>query len=142
MHAKVIETWSYHNGRRAVTKHLATDVDQVEAIVRQLDRQRNPILFLWPSEDRASHMLDEFSERLEVLGGDGLFWVAGAFSGFFQRRLLNRLGGNEEVEIYGFEIEQGFGAAEKHVCRDVEVVVRAARYYAQFGLFDPSLVWE
>ena len=38
--------------------------------------------------------------------------------------------------------DQGFGDAERHICRDIEVAVRAARYYAETGGFDPSVLWE
>jgi hypothetical protein len=51
-------------------------------------------------------------------------------------------GGPEEVELYPPRIEGGFGAPARHVTRDVGLVLRAARYYAEDGGFDPSLTWE
>jgi hypothetical protein len=42
------------------------------------------------------------------------------------------------VPFWGFQIEHGFGAADRHVCRDVELVVRAARAYAERGEFEPT----
>jgi len=101
-----------------------------------------PILFLWANNDPALHMLDEFSERLEIFGGDGLYWLAGTFEGHFQRHFLNSLGELKEVPFWGFEIEQGFGASDRHVCRDLELAVRAALFYARYGEFEPSVPWE
>lgn len=142
MHVRVLETWSYPNGAMRSEKVSSPTLEQVEASVRRLDRRVHPILFLWASDDPALHMIDESSERLEVLGGAGLYWVAGTFDGRFQRRFLDPAGGGREVPFWGFEIEHGFAAAERNVCRNVELVVQAARHYAEFGRFDPSLPWE
>jgi hypothetical protein len=87
-------------------------------------------------------MVDEFCDRFEVLGGSGLYWMAGTHDGYFQRRFLNPEGGDREIEIYGPLIEQGFAARGRHVCRDVEVVVLAARHYGEAGGFAPSVTWE
>lgn len=39
--------------------------------------------------------------------------------------------------------DQGFADAERHICRDVEAVVRAAKHYCEHsGELDPSLPWE
>jgi hypothetical protein len=73
-------------------------------------------------------MVNEFSERLEVLGGAGAFWLAGTFGGYFQRQLLDPAGGAEEVELYPRRIEQGFEAPARHVTRDIGLVLRVARH--------------
>jgi len=87
-------------------------------------------------------MLDEFCECFEIWGGEGLYWLAGTLNSYFQRRFLDPEGGDRDIEISGRLIEQGFGARERHVCRDVEIVLRAARSYAENGAFDPSVTWE
>jgi hypothetical protein len=144
MHAKVLETWSYlpdgRPQRREKVRHPSWG--QIETAIRRLDRRAHPILILWPTEDEADHQFDEFCDRFEVSGGDGLYWMAGSQDGYLQRRFLNPEGGDRDVEIYGPLIEQGFGARERHVCRDLEVVLQAARYYAERGGFDPSVSWE
>jgi hypothetical protein len=139
----VLETWSYEpDGRRRKPEKVAEPAwEQIEAAIRRLDRRAYPILFLWASDDPARQMIDEFSERLEVLGGARMYWVAGTFDGYFQRKLLDPAAGDEEVEVYGPRIEQGFGARARHICRDVEVVLRVARYYAEQGGFAPSVSW-
>ena len=65
---------------------------------------------------------------------------AGSFDGYFQRRFLNPEGGDEDVLVW--TSDQGFGDAARHICRDIEVVLRAARYYAENGGFDPAVTWE
>jgi D-lactate dehydrogenase (cytochrome) len=109
------------------------DAEHIKAInaYSKLALPERPILFLWASDDPALQMVDEFSERLEVLGGAGAYWLAGTFGGHFQRRLLDPDGGSEEVELYLPRIEQGFAAAARHVTRDIEHVLLAARHYAE-----------
>jgi hypothetical protein len=143
-HVRVLEVWSYDpDGRRWPPEKIAEPTsEQIETAIRGLDRGTRPILFLWASADPAFQMIDEFSERLEVSGGNGVYWVAGTFGGCFQRRLLNPAGGADEVEIYGPRIEQGFAARDRYICRDIDLVLRAALYYAERGTFDPSLSWE
>jgi hypothetical protein len=142
MHAKVLETWSYLPDGKPLRREnvMHPSWAQIEASIRRLDRRTHPILILWPSE--AGHAFDEFCDRFEVSGGDELYWMAGSHDGYLQRRFLDPHGGDRDVEIYGPLIEQGFGDRERHICRDLEVVLRAARYYAERGGFDPSVSWE
>jgi hypothetical protein len=144
IHVRALETWSYDpDGRRREPEEVADPTwEQIEAAIRRLDGRERPILFLWASDDPALQMIDEFSERLEVLGGAGAYWLAGTFGGYFQRQLLDPVGGSEEVELYPRRIEFGFGAPARHVTRDVNLVVQAARYYAERGGFAPSVSWE
>ncbi|MDY3555828.1 hypothetical protein R5W24_004974 [Gemmata sp. JC717] len=144
MHVRVVETWAYHSDgrRRAPEKVTAPTWEQIEAAIRRLDGLERPILFLWASDDPALQMVDEFSERLEVLGGAGVWWLAGTFGGYFQRRLLDPVRGPEEVELYPRQVELGFGAPARHVTRDIGQVLLAARHYAEHGGFEPALPWE
>lgn len=106
----------------------------VEQAVRQLDKFSHPFLFLCLSE------AEDADERLEIRGGNGDYWIAGDFDGFWQRRIVNPNGSDERVMVW--TSDQGFGDADRHICHDVEVVVRAARYFFDHGHFDPSLTWE
>jgi hypothetical protein len=144
MHVRVLETWSYQpdGRRRRPVKVAGPTWEQIEAAIRRLDGRGHPILFLWASDDPELQMVDEFSERLEVMGGAGVYWLAGTFGGYFQRQLLDPAGGPEEVELYSPRIEHGFGALARHVTRDLGLVLRAARHYAERGEFDPSASWE
>ena len=144
MHVRVLETLPYQpdGRRRERDKVVAPTWEQIEAAIRRLDGRERPILFLWASDDPDLQLIDEFSERLEVLGGAGAYWLAGTFGGYFQRQFLDAAGGSEEVELYPPRIEHGFAAAARHVTRDIDQVLRATRYYAERGEFDPSLSWE
>lgn len=144
MHVRTLETWSYEpNGRRRQPEKTDQPTwPLIESAIRRLDGQEHPILFLWASDDPARHMIDEFSERLEILGGPRAYWLAGTFGGCFQRRLFDPSGGPEEVELYGKRIEQGFSALGRNITRDLEVVLRAARHYAEQGGFNPVVPWE
>jgi hypothetical protein len=83
MHVQVLETVSYdaQGGARRCEKVVRPSWPQIEAAVRRLDRKLHPYMFLWPSESSATRMLDEFCERMEIMGGDGLYWLAGTFDG-------------------------------------------------------------
>lgn len=144
MHVRTLETWRYDAAghRRPPEKISMPTWQDIEAAIRRLDQQERPILFLWASNDPDLQMTDERSERLEVMGGNGLYWLAGTCDGYFQRRFLNPSAGNEDVEVYGTQIEQGFGDEARHICRDLALVLRAARYYAEYDGFDPSVSWE
>jgi hypothetical protein len=111
----------------------------IEAAIRRLDRFHYPFLTLWATEEGSPPALDGSSECLEVMGGEGAWWVAGTFAGYFQRRIDYPERGEQEVEVW--TSDQGFADAERHICRDLETVVRAARHYAEHGGFDPSLEW-
>jgi hypothetical protein len=142
MHAKVLDLTEHPpdgtHWRNSKTQLPAWP--QIEAAIRRLDRFRFPFLFLWPSEDHNKHFVDGDCEVFEVMGGEGVYWLAGSFDGYFQRRYVNPEGGDEDVLVW--TSDQGFGDAERHICRDIEVVLRVARYYAENGEFDPTVCWE
>lgn len=141
MKVRVLEYIEYPPGEhwRAVKVPGPTWAD-IEAAIRRLDRHRFPFLFLWPSADEAEHEVSGDYDAFEVMGGQGVWWLAGTFGGYFQRRLDFPGRGGQEVPVW--TSDQGFADADRHICRDVEAVVRAARYFAEHGGFDPSLPWE
>jgi hypothetical protein len=107
---------------------------KIEKAIRRLDKFSYPFLFLYLTET------GDTDERLEIMGGCGDYSIMGNFDGFWQRRFVNPNGGNERVVVW--TSDQGFGDDDKHICHDVEVVIRAARYFFGHGHFDPSLTWE
>ena len=142
MHAKVLDVVEYPpDGSRRIASRLPLPTwSQIEAAIRRLDRFCFPFLFLWPTEDENKHFVDGDCEVFEVMGGEGVYWLAGSSDGYFQRRFVNPDGGDEDVMVW--TSDQGFGDAERHICRDIEVAVQSARYYAKTGGFDPSVLWE
>jgi hypothetical protein len=83
---------------------------------------------------------DTGDERLDIMGGPGAYWFAGSFKGHFQRRYANATGGSVKIEVW--TSDQGFAAEERYICKEIQVVIRAARFFAEFGDFDPSVTWE
>ncbi len=113
--------------------------DDVWHAIHRLNRFEYPFLSLWATEDERKHTYDD-GGLFEIMGGNGAYWLAGTFDGFFQRRLNNPEQGEAEVAVW--TSDQGFTDAERHICRDIEAVIRAARYYCDHGGFDPTLKWE
>ncbi len=143
MHVKVLECAVYTpDGRISPTeKVVRPTLEQIEQAIRRLDRYRFPFMFLWPTEDEQAHVGDGSRECLQIMGGEGVYWLAVCVEGgFCQHRLIHADAGDEEIEVW--TSDQGFADAARHICRDAEIVVRAAKYYAQSGKFDPTLSWE
>jgi mannose-6-phosphate isomerase-like protein (cupin superfamily) len=140
VHVKVLEFIEYpENGEPWRSEKVRVEAwSDIESAIRRLDRNRFPFLFLWPTTDEAHHDLSE-DEVFQVMGGRGAYWVAGNVDGSFERRLHFPEQGGEEVEVW--ESDQGYAAPARHVCFDVEAVLRAARYYAERGGFDPHFTW-
>lgn len=111
----------------------------VEHAIRRLDGFEYPHVMLWATEDESRHTYDE-GELFEILGGKGTYWLAGTFDGYSQRQLEYPEQGDAEVEVW--TSDQGFAAARRHLCFEIEVAIHAARYYYDYGGFDPSLKWE
>lgn len=112
----------------------------IEASVRRLDRFCYPFVHLWATEEEDRQVNDGTSEVLDVMGGEGVWWLGGSFGGYYQRRLDEPERGEAEVAVW--TSDQGFADAERHICRDLDVVLRAVRYYVETSGFDPSLRWD
>jgi hypothetical protein len=112
---------------------------QIDDAIRQMDQFGRPLLYLWPTPDEAQHICDGRTERFEVVGGNGIYWFALYLDGA-EGYFLNPDGSDNEVEVW--TSDQGFACEDKHVCRDVVVVLRAARYYAENRGYDPSVTWR
>lgn len=141
MKARVLDYVEYPPGEHwRIFKMPDPSWADIEAAIRRLDRHQFPSLILWPSADETTHELSGDYDAFEVMGGAGVWWLAGTFNGYYQRRLDFPGKGEQEVQLW--TSDQGFADAERHVCRDLEAILRAVRYYAEFGEFDPSLPWE
>jgi hypothetical protein len=113
--------------------------DEIDHAIRRLDRFCYPFAWLWATEDERKQTIDGTGELLEVVGGEGVYWLACSMDGYFQRRIDYPERGEAEVAVW--TSDQGLSDAERHICRDLEAVIRAARYYCEHGGFDPSLQW-
>ena len=64
---------------------------EIEEAIRGLDRFCHLFLFLWPTEDESKHVIDGSSDVLEIMGGEGVYWLAGSSAnGLFQRHIRFR----------------------------------------------------
>ncbi len=141
MHVKCLEWIVYGpSGRGWKSEKICFPLwSDIETAVRRLDRFRYPFAFLWETEEEDKQTIDGIGQVLEIMGGEGAWWLAGSFEGYFQRRIDYPERGEQEVLVW--TSDQGFADAERHICRDIEVVVEAARYFADHGGFDPALQW-
>jgi hypothetical protein len=112
----------------------------IERAIRRLDRFRYPFVHLWITEDESKQLINGSGEVMEVIGGDGAWWLAVSLNGSFQQRIDYPERGDQEVPVW--TSDQGFADAERHICRDLDVVLRAARHFAEHRELDPELQWD
>jgi len=79
-------------------------------------------------------------EQLEIMGGEGRFWVAASIKGYTQRRLTNPSGSTEEIDVW--TSDQGFADEARFISYDIDEVLRVARHFAEHADFDPTATWE
>lgn len=142
MHVKVLEFIEYpENGAPWRSGKVPVAAwSEIESAIRRLDRNRYPFLFLWPTTDEAYHELAD-DEVFQVMGGRGAWFVSATLAGSFERWSLHfPEQGEEEVRVW--ESDQGHAAPARHVCFNLEAVIRVARYYAEHGGLDPHFTWE
>jgi hypothetical protein len=108
---------------------------QIEAAILNLDKFCHPFLFLQLHEGE-----DMGDDRFEVMGGPGAYWIADSFGGYCQRRYVNPDGGSNEIDVW--TSDQGFADEGRYICKDVDVVIGAAKYFVNHGDFDTSITWE
>ena len=141
MHVKTLDYTVYESKGWGWKSHKIPHPSwkEIEQAIRRLDRFEYPFLHLWSSLDEEKHSYDE-GEVFEVIGGKGAYWLAGTFDGYFQRQLDYPEQGEVEVDVW--QSDQGFAVEERHVCHDIETVIKTARYYFEHGGFDPAMKWE
>lgn len=118
----------------------------IEAAIRRLDGRRYRHLQLWPSTDQRTHDPNPGAhEFLSVIGGSGAYALSVSFPD--GRQCFPHFADWPAREVIVLPDELGFvdGAWTEvayRVCREVEVVVRAVRYYAELGGLDPAVHWD
>jgi Immunity protein Imm1 len=142
MYVKALECIEYPDDRSPWTSETVADPawPQIEAAIRRLDRSRFPIVLLWPDADEETHEIMEGNELFQVVGGTGAYWVASTTEDWFERQLDFPEQGEERVEVW--TSGQGFPVQARHVCFDLEIVLQAARHYAEHGRLDPRFPWQ
>ena len=122
--------------------------DEIERAVRRLDGRRYRWLQLWPTADPADHDPNPGSrEYVEVVGGAGVYLLRASFAD--GRHAHPDFPEWPDRDVVVLPDPSGFGFVDlmwsesaRRVCRDVEVVLRAARHYYDTGSLDQSLPWQ
>jgi hypothetical protein len=108
--------------------------EQVEVAIRALDHHCMPFIFMGLREECVGE------DCMSVLGGKNGYAisVADARGEWLQYCDPSHTGG----EIPVWTSDQGFYPSEQYVTYDLNLVLRVARYYADYGQLDPSVQWE
>ena len=108
--------------------------DEIEDSIRNLDRFRHPFVWLMLGHERNEGQLD-------IVGGDGAFALSGYTKKQGDKRYYNvEHSSTKEISIW--TSDQGCEMEELYVCYDIDVVLRAAKYFCDHGSFDPELPWD
>lgn len=120
--------WKWHNER------IENPVwEQIEKSIRQMDRFRRPFVHLHLQAD----VLD--TDFLAICGGDGIYAPSAALGDGYPN-YYDASKSNDEIAVW--TSDQGYYPEEKYVCYDLELVLRVAYHYAQFGELSPAVVWQ
>jgi hypothetical protein len=124
---------------------LAPNWIDIKRAIRRLDARRYRSLVLWPSADKREHWTTGDFGFLSVIGGDGLYVVTGCTGGHPPRHLYFPEWPDRDVIVlpgpWGYR-DAAWADSARRVCRDVQMVLQAARYYAEHTDLDPSLPWD
>ena len=109
-------------------------MEQIEEAVRRLDRFHYPWVWLRLTEEQTD------DNYMTVMGGNGAYWLSISVDGLDQRRVSFPDQGSDEVQVW--TSDQGFSDEQRHICFDIEIVLKAAKFFADTADFDPTLPWE
>jgi hypothetical protein len=136
----LLETIVYPDGGPGwhTERTAGADWVHIEEAIRRLDRCSYPFLFLGiESSFDGRH----YRKWLRITGGQGEYGLSGSNGeeGRYYHYVDERRSFNY-VEIW--TSDQGASYDERHLCNDIEVVLRVARYFTETGQLDPSVAWE
>ncbi len=113
---------------------------QIEAAVRRLDRIEWPYLHLHTEEPIDG---EPPQNSLTVMGGRGEYCVFLTPGGeTFQPEGFLTDASRSRTMVSIWESDQGFDVEERYLCRDIEKVLRIARYFAEQAALHPGAIWE
>ncbi len=137
MHVKILQITVYEDdGWGAYSANISEpDWVDIEYAIRSLNRFTHPFIWMYRSKDVNNSTLPDF----EVIGGDGVFAMQGRQNDS-SVMYFNPTGTEEQVEIW--TSDQGADLSDKNICREIGVVLEAARYLFEHGELDPRLQWR
>jgi hypothetical protein len=109
--------------------------EEIERVVRRLEKFRFPFAWFFLSADAFEDDLPDF----EIMGGpDDYFMVCSADG--CQRRYHDPSQGKLLVHVW--TSDQGAAIPAEFVCHDVELVLKAIRYFSSSGKCCPEISWK
>jgi len=109
--------------------HLNPTWEQVETSIRALNHYCLPFMFIGLSEVEGN------DDYLSVLGGPNGYSIDTPGKTYFDP---TKTGG----EIAVWTSDQGYYPKEQNVTYDIALVLKVARYFAEHGERDPSVLWR
>lgn len=134
MEVKLLSITHYdENGRHLHTEDIPQPIwAQMEESIRRLDQFQRPAVHLHLYAD----VIDD--DFLAVFGGNGVYALSAALNDSYPN-YHDASKSDEEIAVW--TSDQGYYPEEKYVCCDLELVLKIAYYYAQFGKLSPAAVW-
>jgi hypothetical protein len=105
------------------------DWNDVEFAIRRMNRFQYPIIRI-SAKDR----------EMGIIGGNGAYFLRMPYTQTQLRTYWNQAQGDEEVWVW--ESDQGMNPPACSVCFDIDIVLRAAKYFLETGEHDPSISWK
>ena len=125
------------DGRADESRWLAGPTwQQVEQSLLALDRDRRPFVWFYVDPEAAEDDVPAF----EVVGGDGAYAMVGNEPDGSRLLYLDEQKGRELVAVW--VSDQGAEVEARHVCEDVQTVLRATKLFCEEGAFDPRVTWS
>lgn len=112
--------------------------DQIVESIKRLDRFCSPFVFLFNGDNDVDPTVD----CLSIMGGEGVYWVALSSGEHDQLRLYNPDAESDQDEIEIWTSDQGFSDFECHITRDIELIFRIAKHFAETGQPLTEAQWE
>ena len=135
MSVGVLKVIIYEGPRWHSEDHFHPSWGDVEEAITRLDREAYPFIWLY----RDSITPEDDYPDFYVMGGQGAF-IFSVFLDGVERRYLNPNGGDHSIPVW--VSDQGYEAEERYVCFDINVVLKATRYFFENGGLYPELTWE
>lgn len=134
MEVKLLSITHYdENGRHLHSEEIADPSrEQIGDSIRGLDKFQRPAVHLHLYAD----VLDD--DFLVVFGGSGVYALSAALNDSYPN-YYDASKSDEEIAVW--TSDQGYYPEEKYVCYDLELVLKIAYHYAQFGKLSPAVVW-
>ncbi len=138
MSIRLMKVFEYDGTGRNCAQSDALDPpwEQIEKVIRRLDKFRFPFVWFFQSERLTENAIPDF----EVMGGDGEYSIAGTSRGGKRQWFFDPSHGNDQIDLW--LSDQGTSLEANRVCYDVNQVLVAVRCFNESGEFAPEIGWK